>query len=532
MRRSRPIAIAAALLTAATWQASACSSGSGADELLAPVETTGSNGGDSGIGGCGQDCSTAGQAGNEDSPAGVDAGPALEDRLPSDLHVREVALFQAVKVPLARNGWLVDSRNAPVLAGRTTVFRVHLEPSNGFEPRPITAELRISHGGADPVSFSASMKVQGPSSDAAVGSAFDIQVPADQLTSETQWSVRLLDPTAPVAKDGADHPARFPLDGSQADLGAQSDGPGLHLVPLQYDTDGSGRLPDTSDAQIEVFRALLTAVYPLVHTQITVHEPLVWNEPLWFTNVNFNEVNDRLFDLKQQDGAPEQAYYYGLINPAESLDDYCAYKCVTGQSFVVEEAGEGDYRIGAGMGFSGEDSAWTMIHEMGHMHGRLHAPCAVSQWDEDYPYSKGGTGTWGWDSRKGTFSDPAISFDLMGYCEPMWISDYTFAGLFERVLAVGSLRSHHLGPTAAHRFLHVSRDGTAHWGRDVLAARRVAGNAVVKLIGAGGTLIGEHRSMAVRQSHGGYSVLIPSDPGEVESVEVSGAVPKAVKLAW
>lgn len=532
MLRFRTIALLAAALSTSIAQLVACSSGDAADELVAPVQVTGGNAGSAGEG---QDSSMAGQAGGkQDAPDPVEASAPLQPRLAVELAVREVSVFQAVKIPLARDGSPIAQRNAPVLAGRKTVFRIHIEPSESFTERFITAEVRLSTAGAEPLSFSSGMKVFGPSTDDIVGSAFDVQVPAEEVTTDTKWSVRLVDETAQMVEEGAAHTARFPLDGSMVSLDARSDGPGLQLVlvPFRYDTDGSGRLPDTSDAQLEVFRGLLTAVYPLVHTQLTVHAPVVWTEPLWFGDVNFNTVNERLFDLKQEDGAPGQSYYFGLISPAASLDDYCKFTCVTGQSYVVDEASSGDYRVGAGMGFTGESSAWTLVHELGHLHGRLHAPCDVNQWDSNYPYDSGGTGVWGWDARNGVFQDPKVAYDLMGYCEPAWVSDYTFSGLFDRVLEVGSLRSLGSPSRSPHRFLRVSVDGTAQWGRDVLAAGKGEGDAIVRYVGPKGTLIAELRSRAVRQSRGGYSVLVPRIAGEVTTVQIAGDVPENAALAW
>jgi hypothetical protein len=76
-----------------------------------------------------------------------------------------------------------------------------------------------------------------------------------------------------------------------------------------------------------------------------------------------------------------------------------------------------------------------MAHEIGHTHGREHAPCGTSSFDEDYPYANGTIGVRGFDRRTSTFIEPT-SNDILGFCGNQWISDYTYDGLLERVAFV------------------------------------------------------------------------------------------------
>jgi hypothetical protein len=76
-----------------------------------------------------------------------------------------------------------------------------------------------------------------------------------------------------------------------------------------------------------------------------------------------------------------------------------------------------------------------MAHEIGHTHGRKHAPCGTVGPDGNYPYPGGTIGVMGFDRRTGAFIDPASS-DILGFCGNQWISDYTYDGLLERVALV------------------------------------------------------------------------------------------------
>jgi hypothetical protein len=69
--------------------------------------------------------------------------------------------------------------------------------------------------------------------------------------------------------------------------------------------------------------------------------------------------------------------------------------------------------------------------------GRRHAPCgAAGSPDPSYPYAGGTIGLTGYDLYTWSLSGvglpvdyPSASGDLMGYCAPPWISDYTYTGI-------------------------------------------------------------------------------------------------------
>lgn len=81
---------------------------------------------------------------------------------------------------------------------------------------------------------------------------------------------------------------------------------------------------------------------------------------------------------------------------------------------------------------------WTwwariMVHELGHVHGRHHAPCGgAGGADPAFPYSNGALGSQGIyasfynDATFGSVGAPASMTDVMGYCEGVWFSDYNY----------------------------------------------------------------------------------------------------------
>ena len=99
----------------------------------------------------------------------------------------------------------------------------------------------------------------------------------------------------------------------------------------------------------------------------------------------------------------------------------------------------------AGIMDDGSRGAATMCHEVGHSHGRLHAPCQVQDPDPSYPYPNADIGVWAYDRRTEEFLPPTRK-DMMSYCPNpdrtlAWMSDYTYQALLDRVADVNALVS-------------------------------------------------------------------------------------------
>ncbi|MGB1275356.1 MAG: M66 family metalloprotease, partial [Nannocystaceae bacterium] len=138
-------------------------------------------------------------------------------------------------------------------------------------------------------------------------------------------------------------------------------------------------------------------------------------------------LGDALFDvgvlMEQTDMAPPDVYYYGLMQPAETRDDYDG---LTGTSQEL------DHRAGfaMGAGFGDELSESTLVHELGHLHFLKHAPCgSPSNLDPAFPHADGMAHTEGYDVRTQSFLGADEGSDLMSYCQPRWISTYHYEKL-------------------------------------------------------------------------------------------------------
>jgi hypothetical protein len=377
---------------------------------------------------------------NEPGAAG---GPADPEKAPlpivSNLAVTDVAVFQGVKVAVVKNCALVApaKRNAPVVAKRPGLIRVYVKPGAGWTPREVTAEVRLV---SDDETFGVlreTKTIEAASKDDDPESTFNIEVPAEDLPPGVTFQVVLTAPDGETVKEGDTSEGRFPADGSFEALGAEASGKlKVVLVPVRYDTDGSSRTPNVDAAQLERYKKKMMALYPASEVEITTHAPYPWTTTISGNGAGFSSVLQAMHRLRQRDKVGPDVYYYGLLTPASSMSSFCQGGCVAGLSTVADEDTP-VLRASVGLGYVGEDSALTMAHEIGHAHGREHAPCGgAADVDPDYPYPQAQIGVWGYDIFDKALISPTKGRDMMGYCQNEWISDYTYKALFERIVVV------------------------------------------------------------------------------------------------
>lgn len=385
------------------------------------------------------------------------------------LVVDRISLFQGVEVTLMRNGEEIAERNAPVVANRDALMRVHFYRPSGWASRVVQAFLEIessTYSGA----LTDEMTVSQNSSDATLASSFNFDIPAAYLSGDVTYRVYLM--------DGDVMETSWPEDGT-AEMGEESAGDNLEivLVPIEYNADGTGRVPDTSADQVELYREYFERFYPLPEggVDISVGTPMPTNTEVLANGTGWEElVVEVMYHRYYQYAEPHQ-YYFGLFEPDSSLRGYCGlFGCTLGIGFVPPEPGyyNGAMSVAIGLGYTGEDSAATMVHEVGHNHGREHAPCDIpGETDPNYPYTGGGIGVWGYDVASGDLKDPAVYTDFMGYCyDAVWTSDYTYDGIFDWMVATNRLKRAPTGPKETWQTLTINLRGEIAAGQSIAAS--------------------------------------------------------------
>jgi hypothetical protein len=321
----------------------------------------------------------------------------------------------------------------PIVAGRNALVRVFADTDASYDGAPVTARLFL--GSDAPLEITGTV---GPAAEDSLASTLNFDVPGERLSPGIAYRIELVQP----AHGAPDNPgARHPATGT-APLDVESDGPSLKvvIVPVQYDADGSHRLPDTTPAKIQGYKDWFYARYPVKAIDLTVHDPWPYDGAVYDFGLGWSALLDAVSQLRIDDGVGPDVYYFGIFQPAPTFDDYCIGGCTTGLANVG--APDDEYsKAGIGLGYPGEDTLGTAVHEIGHTQGRYHAPCGGAKGvDPDFPHADAGVGVWGYDLVTKQLISPDVGKDMMGYCDPYWISDYTFLGIFERMKIVSGAR--------------------------------------------------------------------------------------------
>ena len=232
---------------------------------------------------------------------------------------------------------------------------------------------------------------------------------------------------------------------ANAEIPAEAILPGLEMV-IEVDPDGTldpelgvaKRIPETGRAAVDV-RAM-----PLFDLTLI---PFIWSE------THDSSIVDLVGAMARDPENHEMLEETRTLLPVGDLD-VTAHEPVlsttndafelraNAQAIRAMEGGTG-HTMGmmptpvtraAGVAFIGTrvsfsvPSATTMAHELGHNMSLYHAPCGGAGGpDPSFPYPDGSIGAWGYDFRDGgRLVHPRQGRDLMSYCSPRWISDFSF----------------------------------------------------------------------------------------------------------
>ncbi len=419
---------------------------------------------------------------DDSGTSGDDATPPISTNgleLTKGLPIAEIAIFQGPKVAVMRDFAKVGSRSAPVVSGRPGMLRVYVTPDADFGSREVVATLTLVTGGATKT-LTEKKTIGAASSDADLASTFNFPLALDAVTVDSTYSVSLK--TAPgQAAAGASDKALYPAGGTPEALDAKSTGQVLTVMiaPVRYDADGSGRLPDTSEAQLERYRKRFQQLYPARSVEISVRsQPIPWATTIGPTDANaFSALLNKMIQTRQADGAPKGTYYFGAFAPGASFALWCGGGCLAGLSPLATRESDTWSAASVGLGFTGDESTGVATHEVGHGHGRKHAPCQVQDADSAYPtgtaYSGAKIGPWSWDVENKALKNPAptstrdVPKDFMGYCKPEWVSDYTFGALATRMAYVYAGAYEFRAPATTYQLVSVDAGGALHWGESV-----------------------------------------------------------------
>lgn len=286
-----------------------------------------------------------------------------------------------------------------LVAGKEVLLRVHLVAS----PSPLSLSGPLAgavyHGGTfqGNLTFTCPNPIPTATSPGDLATTCNATLPGPWVTSDLGVELRA-DPDNQVQETDETDNART----LTPQVGA---GTVLHLTVVPVVHQGV-------TATVPSFAEALLAVWPLKDVNYATRAPYTYAGTLSPTDGNtWADLLDELRILRQTDGSGR--YYYGFVR--------------VGYTSGIAGIGDLGFPVAVGWDYAGSAPA-VMAHELGHNFGRYHAPCEVSNPDPNYPYPNATLGTWGYDRRNNSLKDPNAYHDLMSYCSPLWISDYTYEG--------------------------------------------------------------------------------------------------------
>jgi hypothetical protein len=389
---------------------------------MALVGACGSDGGSSGGSGAGAGTGGAGTGG------GGTGGSTADFVGVHGLSVTQVAVYQGPERILALGG-AAQPPTVPLVAGRDAMVRIFYTATPETVGQSVVGRVEL---GGNVEEAAGTLVAASTALDLA--STINVPIPGELVGASFDYRVSVL-----AAGTGDNPSAHHPVEGLESHV---VDGPQntarILIVPFQYNADGSGRVPDTSPEALQGIRDYFYSLYPVSNAEVTVAAPIPWSGAIQPNGAGWQEVGLELFGYRGSNGVPADVYLYGMFDPADSFAQFCGMGCLLGVTLLNNQppdVGDPSLRLALGVGFP-QVASGTLAHEIGHAHGRGHAPCGPgldpNSIDPSYPYSDGSLGTHFYDLIGGTLVDGAAGTDVMGYCDNQFISDYNFAALLAR----------------------------------------------------------------------------------------------------
>jgi len=312
----------------------------------------------------------------------------------------------------------------PLVAGRDGYLRVFVKANAANSATPVV-RARIYNGST--LVWSTSMSAAGASvplvkDEATLASSWNTVVPGAYLQSGYSL-VADVDPDGLISEaDKTNNTFLSSLNVISAPIFRAT------LVPVVQ----QGLTGNVTTSNLSQWTDRFYRMYPIKDMDVALHAAYTTSQNLnadsgaasggaWDTLLNEIEAK------RVAEGKSTTRYYYGCVKVSYANG-------VAGLGYVGSAADtNGRSAIGWDKSTGYSDGGLfpeIYAHEVGHNMGREHVNCGgPSDYDPSYPYDPNTIGVYGFDVTNLILKAPAAYQDIMSYCSPLWVSDYTYRGI-------------------------------------------------------------------------------------------------------
>lgn len=257
-----------------------------------------------------------------------------------------------------------------------------------------------------------------------LGDTFNFQLPAAWASGTIEISVV------------ASNTLTYTLQSGAKDFQFTSVNPmNVTIVPIRYSCNSGGSGTTLPASPYGYVTDYTFRIYPVASIVTTTHTAVDYSGPCnsnGLPNPSSSDWSNMLYrvtDVWESEGGPD-SYYYGLLRICCSG--------IVGIGWIGSPIAIG-YDANGGLAAS-----QTHAHEVGHNHGRYHAPgCGAAHPDPYYPYKVNVSGdvrgvigdsahlNYGFDIKTQAIYTHTKYYDIMGYCGPKWVSDYSYRAFLD-----------------------------------------------------------------------------------------------------
>ena len=305
--------------------------------------------------------------------------------------------------------------SVPLIAGRAAYLRVFVKANEQNQAKP-KVRARFFRGGS--VVHTATLEGSGQSvatnvDERGSSGSWGALLPPGLLSSGLSYVVDVDPDNAVREVDEADN--IYPSSGTPVSLNVRN----VPLTEIRFvpiETTATTLVGNVNEARIPELMSATLQMFPIAASSADVRATFTTNAAALTPNGPNNgniwiQIINELNTVRVAEGT--QRHYVGILKTPYNSG-------IAGLGFVPG-------KTVLSWDFSG--AASTVAHELGHNWNRDHAPCGgPAGVDQSYPYPNARIGVYGFDLVTQTIREPDRR-DVMSYCSPEWVSDYTYEGI-------------------------------------------------------------------------------------------------------